>query len=100
MSVNWSAAGEGRFELSGDLDLHGVATLLDQGEKSFPSSGAVVVDLSGVQRVDSAGVALLLQWARVAHQRGLRLTYTRMPPRALALARIGNAEALLPVSDG
>ena len=100
VSVNWRAAGEGKFEVAGALDLHTVGTLLSQGEKAFPASGAVAVDLSGVERVDSAGVALLLEWARVARRRGLRLTYFRMPPRALALARIGNAETLLPISEG
>lgn len=100
MSVSWRSAGGGRFEVAGALDLHTVAALLDRGRQSFPASGAVAVDLSGVERVDSAGVALLLEWARLARQRGLRLSYTRVPPRALALARIGNAEALLPLSNG
>lgn len=81
------------------MDLHTVGALHAEGEQSFPASGAVTVDLSGVERVDSAGVALLLEWVRLASRRGLSFSYSRMPPRALALARIGNAEALLPISD-
>ena len=100
MRCELRAAGEGRFELVGPLILHSVGDLLRAGERLFPVAGPVAVDLSGVGQVDSAGVALLLEWARLARHRHAQLTYIEVPERALALARIGNAEQLLPLGQG
>lgn len=100
MQAALSSTGEGCFKVVGALDRHTVGALLREGEHSLPAAGAVAVDLSGVGQVDSAGVALLLEWARLADRRGLQLTYRHVPERALALARIGNAESLLPRGEG
>lgn len=55
------------------------------GELSRPGAPAAL-DLSGVTRVDSAGLSLLLELTRVAraHQRELRFTGAPEPLRRLA----------------
>jgi phospholipid transport system transporter-binding protein len=48
----------------------------------------LTIDFSGVTAVDSAAVALLLEWRRQAAQRGKRLDFVNLPPNLLALAEL------------
>jgi phospholipid transport system transporter-binding protein len=53
------------------------------------------VDLAGVTRADSAGLALLLDWLATAHGSGSGLNYHHLPPQLAAIARVsGIAEVL------
>jgi ABC-type transporter Mla MlaB component len=56
-----AAAGAGRFELSGDVGFADAARLLTEGDAAFAGLDRVDVDLARVARVDSAGLALLLE---------------------------------------
>lgn len=53
------------------------------------------LDLSSVPAVDSAGLALLIEWLARARAAGKRLRYTQAPGALLALARLSDVEALL-----
>ena len=57
----------------------------------------LVVDLSGVTRADSAGVALLVEWLRAARARGLELRLRGIPEQMQAIATATRLDALLPV---
>jgi phospholipid transport system transporter-binding protein len=55
------------------------------------------IDFSGVTGVDSAAVALLLEWRRMALARGKTLVFENLPPNLLALAHLyGVAELIQP----
>lgn len=55
------------------------------------------IDFSAVTGVDSAAVALLLEWRRMALARGKTLEYENLPANLLALARLyGVAELIAP----
>jgi phospholipid transport system transporter-binding protein len=55
----------------------------------------LTLDLSGVVGVDSAGLALLVDWKGQAQAIGSHLRFAAVPPRLLAIARISDAESLL-----
>ncbi|MDR3086786.1 MAG: STAS domain-containing protein [Azoarcus sp.] len=57
------------------------------------SDGRLIIDLSGVTRVDSSALALLLAWLR---QASIRIELRAMPESLLALARLYGVDALLP----
>lgn len=61
-------------------------------------AGAVAtadVDAAGLQRCDSATLAVLLAWAAHASAAGARLRFRNLPPELLALARLCGTEDLL-----
>ena len=60
------------------------------------ASGAIEIDLAGVTRCDSAAVALLLEWVRVAERRGARLAFRNLPASLAAIASISDVDQLLP----
>ena len=56
------------------------------------------LDLSGVTAVDSAGLALLLEWQAVRNQQGASLTITSAPSSLVSLAQLCEAIDLLNLS--
>lgn len=86
----------GRCSVSGDATLATAARLRSAGQAAFAAAtGEVVVDLSGVQRADSAGLAVLIDWLAWAQTAGRRLSFIAVPTAILALARLSNVEDLL-----
>jgi len=95
-----AAAGPGRFELSGDVGFADAARLLDEGDAAFGAMRRAEVDLSSVARVDSAGLALLLEWSLAARAAGRELSYRNVPPALASLAGISDVAELLAPSPG
>lgn len=95
-----AAAGDGRFDLSGDVGFTDAARLLAEGEAAFGSLGRVEIDLAGVARADSAGLALLLEWSLAARDAGRSLAYRNVPPAIASLAGISDVAELLTPSGG
>ena len=93
-------AGPGRFELAGTVGFDDAARLLAAGAAAFAGLPAVEVDLAGVTRVDSAGLALLIEWALAARDAGRQLRYGKVPPAVASLARISDVTELLEPSAG
>ncbi len=96
-----AAAGPGRFELSGDVGFVDAARLLAEGDAAFAGLERVEVDLARVERVDSAGLALLLEWSLSARAAGQALRYLNVPPAIASLAGISDvAELFAPSAAG
>ena len=88
--------GEGRFRLSGAATLHSVAALRAEGLQAFAaSSGDITLNLAELTRVDSAGLALLIDWLAWARSASRTLRFTALPAALLALARLSDVEAFL-----
>ncbi|WP_440996870.1 STAS domain-containing protein [Arhodomonas sp. SL1] len=95
MSAALDGAGEGALRVTGELDFDSVALL----PAALPGSGDAVVDLSAVERADSAGLALLLEWVRVARAAGRQVRFRGIPRQLLAIARVSGVDAILPLED-
>lgn len=82
--------GDGRFALSGDLGFSSVMGLLRQSDPLFATCSEVVLDLSQVERADSAGLALLVEWLRRARRRGQRFRVLTLPQALADIAQVSN----------
>jgi phospholipid transport system transporter-binding protein len=89
------ALGRGRFRVSGVLDAATVVDVLEQSRERFQVEPQISVDLAGVTEADSAGLALLIEWLRIARQRGRQIHFANVPAQINALARISEVEDLL-----
>jgi len=89
----------GVFLLSGELSFSSVPGVLRESQKSLAScmgSGiGIAIDLQAVGRSDSAGIALLVEWARSARRQNSEITFLNIPPQMLALTRLSGLEAVL-----
>jgi len=86
--------GDGRWVLAGPLTISNVAGVLAASVGvPLPQTGRI--DLKNVDPVDSAGVALLLEWKRRAVAEQKSLTFENVTPSMASLAELyGVAEML------
>lgn len=89
------ALGNGRFKVRGTLDADTVTDLLERSTEAFRGAGNLEVDLSGVPEGDSAGLALLIEWIRLARKQNQQIRYKNMPRQIAALAAISEVDQLL-----
>ena len=91
------ASGDGTARLAGDLTFATVNGLFREFERGL-SGGAAIdrIDLADVKGVDSAGLALLLEWQ--ARRDGRELAMLNAPNALLRLARLCEADDLLQLS--
>lgn len=57
------------------------------------------LDLSGVERMDSAGIALVIEWARRAKLAGADMRLVNVPPGMTALAATTGLNRLLNIDS-
>lgn len=91
--------GEGEFQLCGELNFANVPTLLREGGNLFDGQGQITLDLKEVTRSDSAGLALLVEWARQARERGTKLIFHNISPQMLAIAQVSGLDRILPLNE-
>lgn len=88
--------GEGRFRLNGDLDFDSVPPLLSASATLFASpANNVVVDLSGVRRTTSVGLALMLEWKKQASRVNKTVEYQNVPQQMKAMATVSGLDEIL-----
>ncbi len=91
------ALGGGRFRLSGELSFANVMAVRDRAARLFAGHAELWVELRRVERADSAGVALLVQWAKDAAAQRRTIHFTDLPPQMLAIARVCGLDRVLPL---
>ena len=91
--------GAGRFRVSGTLDASTAREVLEQSESRFDQFNELEVDLGGVAESDSAGLALLIEWLRIARQGSKTIRFANVPAQIEALARISEVEDLIGASE-
>jgi phospholipid transport system transporter-binding protein len=87
--------GGGRFRVSGVLDAGTAGELLKQSKDRFANERQLDIDLAGVSEGDSAGLALMIEWLRIANEAKQALSFHNVPGQISALARISDIEELL-----
>jgi phospholipid transport system transporter-binding protein len=87
--------GDGRFELVGEMSFDTADQILRSSEPSFSEHPALEVDLSQVEKADSAGLALLLEWKAQASQRAAEISFVGVPDSVLAIAKTTEVSDLI-----
>ncbi len=86
------------LRLEGELSYATVPRIVATGADMVARCGGeVIVDLGGVERADSAGLALLVEWMRVARRRRKSIVFRAMPEQMRAMARVSDLERILPL---
>ena len=83
------------WKLSGELGFGTVSGILKDSRAGFSEGDDIEVDLSGVTRADSAGLALLVEWLRAAERAGRSITFVNMPAQMQSIARICGLDDIL-----
>ncbi len=89
----------GRFAVVGDMNFSTVDHLLDESMKIFSYGDNLEIDLVGVQRADSAGLALIIEWMKLARRSGVEIRLLNMPEQMRAISRTGELDEVLSMHE-
>jgi len=90
------AVSPGVYRLEAALTFASVASLHAGGLELIDSaSDSLTFDLAAVSTVDSAGLALLIDWLAEAQSKSRALKYADVPTALLSLARLSDVEKLI-----
>ena len=88
--------GDGHYRLPEALTFATTPQLyLQTGEMFDTPLPRLTFDLAGVQRVDSAGLALLLEWLREARRRSKEIRFENIPEQLAAIAKVSGLSDIL-----
>ncbi len=92
-----SVASPGHVTVSSALTFVTARRVCEAGIACFVSDGSptIVVDCSAVPNADSAGLAVLIEWRRWAHQQGRHLKFTNLPKQVSAIAYLSEVSEVL-----
>jgi anti-sigma B factor antagonist len=84
---------------SGDIDLEfsgDVRTILME---SAPQGRSIVVDMSGVELIDSSGIASLLEAFQNAHKKGKNFTIASIKPPVMRVFKLARLETVFEIEE-
>jgi phospholipid transport system transporter-binding protein len=88
--------GNGSWLLSGDLSFTTVPALRGGLDIKSSDRPGISIDLAGVTRSDSAGLALLIEWLRESERLGKAIAFLNMPAQMQSIARVCGLDGILP----
>lgn len=86
------------FRVSGELSFDTVPEVLERSRDLFGRAERIDIDLSGVERSDSAGLALLVEWMREAERLHKPIQFLNIPPQMMAMVRVSGLDQVCPIS--
>ena len=86
---------DGSWLLQGELGYLSVPSVLQHAGLNMLGKEQVKVDLKGVTRADSAGLALLVEWLRESESAGNSIEFVNVPAQLLSIARVCGLEEIL-----
>ena len=97
MVVEIEAAETGKYRLSGELTYRtGPAAF----ERKLEFAEETRLDLSDVVRIDSAGLALLVEWTCVARRQNKKLVLEQIPESLRSLIEVSGLREVLTAETG
>ncbi len=90
----------GHYLVIGQLNFKTVPELWKKNKLSLftDETNTINIDLSQLERSDSSGLALLVEWYREAEQAGKKITFLNLPAKMYEIARISGLNEILPLS--
>ena len=93
-------AQSGHCLIEGAMSFASVAQLLEDSADYLLPNSALLFDLQGVDHADSAGVALLVEWLRLARERQVKIEFRNIPAQMLAIIEVSDLQQRLPIVNG
>ncbi|MGX9418140.1 STAS domain-containing protein [Vibrio sp. RC27] len=91
----WDVTKSGVIELSGDLDRDSTSNLWLVIQQWKPTENAVSVSLEKVNRVDSAGMVLLIHLIEHAKNNNCHIMFDFVPAKLRTLFQLSNVESIV-----
>jgi len=88
---------ENGINISGKLVFENVAELVTQANDCLSNSEEqkIIIDCKQVERIDSAGIALLLNWQKQLQKQGKKCSFVNLSEQAQSLLKTYRLDALI-----
>lgn len=86
--------GGGRFAVNSDLTFQSLDTNALKNTAFLRDGKEITIDLGHVLNIDSAGLALLIEWLKLARNRRVRLHFKNIPEQLHKLVKLSGFEAV------
>jgi phospholipid transport system transporter-binding protein len=86
---------DGSWLLQGELGFASVPSVLRHAGVNMLGKKQLTIDLRGVTRADSAGLALLVAWLRESEIAGNSIEFVNIPVQLLSIARVCGLDDIL-----
>lgn len=83
--------------VTGDLDYQTVPAVWKASLNLFDRASEITIDLSEVHSSNSAGLALLIEWMRVARSKNCSIRFMNIPDQMQQVAQLCGVDDKLPV---
>ena len=99
-SAQLEKVSEGHYILKGQLNFGSVPELWNDNKALLfdDESNTLDINLAQLERSDSSGLAILVEWYREAEQRNKNITFLNMPAQMYDMARISGLNEILPLA--
>jgi len=87
------------ISLSGEVDLHFSPRAREQILKCLDDKDNVLVDLSGVEYIDSSGIASLVEGYQVAKNNGLKFGLISVSNPAMQVIQLSRLDTVFPIHN-
>jgi phospholipid transport system transporter-binding protein len=95
-----TVAGDGLLAVRGVLSFDTVPEVYAQSAAWVQKGqGEITIDLKNVERADSAGLALLVEWLQLARRRNRELRFTNVSEQVRALVRVNGLGQALSIDE-
>ncbi len=72
---------DSKYAFQGDLSFNTVATITKKASKLLAFAKEVTLDFEKLKHCDSAGIALIVQWKKLANYNGSQLKFVNVTPQ-------------------
>jgi phospholipid transport system transporter-binding protein len=86
------------LRVQGDLDFDSVTVLWNATESLFAAGPPTRIDLKGVHRANSAGVALLVAWLGQVQRHRQAVQFVNVPAQMRAIIEVADLDGVLPLA--
>lgn len=91
---------EGCCLVEGEMSFASVEQLLASSRSLFKPGMRLLFDMSGVNHADSAGVALLVEWLRLARGAQTDIQFRKIPAQMQDIIEVSDLDERLPIVNG
>lgn len=89
---------EGKLLINGELSRYSLALIDNNNYSSYLKADDIVVDLSQVTKVDTAGLAWLFCLLEQANASSCHMTFSHLPVKLYKLISLSGVNGLLPIA--
>jgi phospholipid transport system transporter-binding protein len=83
------------LHLSGDLDFYNVMSVYRKSLDLLKALPAYQIDFSNLRSSDSAGIALIMEWVKLAKRQQKSIQLNQLPTSLQSIAKVSGLEGLV-----